>query len=370
MTDKWNSTDIAHFQEQLLEWYDHNQRVLPWRENQDPYRIWVSEVMLQQTKVDTVIPYFNNFMEKFPSIKDLAEAEEEKVLKAWEGLGYYSRVRNLQHAVKEVHEKYEGRVPSDPKLFSSLKGVGPYTAGAVMSIAYELPEPAVDGNVMRVFSRLLCIEEDIGKAKTRKTFEAALPPFLENVPPSQFNQAVMELGAMICTPRSPGCLLCPVQEFCEARMQGKEQILPIKEKKKAAKAREMAAVVLKSPDGRFLFHQREEKGLLAKMWEFPNAGTKQEEPQAEQVQVFIEEHIGMEAVNIEPVQYVEHAFSHLIWNITVYEAETKDNDVTIPEEGHWKWMTLKEAEAYAFPVSHQKILHQQQGEGKQDGSGA
>ena len=195
--------NINTFQNDLISWFKREQRDLPWRKDQDPYKVWVSEIMLQQTRVDTVIPYFNRFIEWFPTIDDLADANEDKVLKAWEGLGYYSRVRNLQSAVKEVREKYNGEVPNTPKEISELKGVGPYTAGAILSIAYGIPEPAVDGNVMRVLSRILSIWDDIAKPSSRKIFEQAVRDLISHDDPSAFNQALMELGALICTPTSP-----------------------------------------------------------------------------------------------------------------------------------------------------------------------
>ncbi len=207
---------------------------MPWRENRDPYRVWVSEVMLQQTRVDTVIPYFINFMREFPDLESLADADEEKLLKAWEGLGYYSRVRNLQTAVREVVAEYGGKVPETRKEISSLKGVGSYTAGAVLSIAYGMPEPAVDGNVMRVLSRVLLIEEDIAKQKTKRLFEDILYDLISTADPSAFNQGLMELGALVCTPRSPGCLLCPVRLHCRAYEAGVQDALPLKSKKEKA----------------------------------------------------------------------------------------------------------------------------------------
>ena len=224
--------NIAGFREDLINWFSEEKRDLPWRKSRDPYKIWVSEVMLQQTRVDTVIPYFNRFMEQFPSIEALSNAEEEKILKAWEGLGYYSRARNLHSAVKEVHEKYGGKVPDDPKEISSLKGVGPYTAGAILSIAYGKPEPAVDGNVMRVLSRVLSIWDDIAKSSTRKIFEEAVRALISHDNPSYFNQALMELGALVCTPTSPSCLLCPVREHCYAFHDGEQEELPVKTKGK------------------------------------------------------------------------------------------------------------------------------------------
>ena len=167
---EWSQEQVKEMQDKLLAWYDQEKRLLPWRENKDPYRIWVSEIMLQQTQVITVIPYFHRFLEWFPTIKDLAEAPEDKLLKAWEGLGYYSRVRNMQHAAQTMVEKFNGEMPRDIKDILSLKGIGPYTAGAIASIAFDLPEPAVDGNVMRVYSRLFCIEDYIADPKSRKIF--------------------------------------------------------------------------------------------------------------------------------------------------------------------------------------------------------
>lgn len=274
MTDRQeiikNQVDVERFREDLLNWFTEEQRELPWRQDQDPYKVWVSEIMLQQTKVDTVIPYFNRFISQFPTIEALSEAEEEKVLKAWEGLGYYSRARNLHAAVKEVHEKYGGKVPDTPKEIASLKGVGPYTAGAILSIAYGVPEPAVDGNVMRVLSRILSIWEDIAKPKTRKTFEEAVRVLISHENPSFFNQALMELGALICTPTSPSCLLCPVREHCHAFEDGTVTELPVKTKTKKQKSIQLAAVVLTDEEGRTLIHKRPNTGLLANLWEFPN----------------------------------------------------------------------------------------------------
>ncbi|MFB4165962.1 A/G-specific adenine glycosylase [Alteribacillus sp. JSM 102045] len=355
--------NVNEFQNDLISWYEHNKRDLPWRKTQDPYRVWVSEIMLQQTKVDTVIPYFNRFLEWFPTPEALAEADEEKVMKAWEGLGYYSRARNLQSAIKEVVEEYGGEVPASKKEFSSLKGVGPYTAGAVLSIAFDQAEPAVDGNVMRVFSRILLINEDIGKSKTRKMFEDIIPEFLEGVQPSQFNQALMELGAIVCTPKSPGCLLCPVQKHCAAREEGIQEELPVKEKKKAPKSKDMAAVILKNKDGQTLFHQRGEKGLLARLWEYPNveipstSGTSAHET----LQHFLKKEFGIDAEIEHKVQKVQHVFSHLVWNITVYEAKALQSSKEIND---CKWLYPNETDAYAFPVSHQKILeaHKEKGD--------
>ncbi|SDW89346.1 A/G-specific DNA-adenine glycosylase [Marinococcus luteus] len=339
------------FQQDLVDWYRHQKRDLPWRRSADPYHIWISEIMLQQTKVDTVIPYYYRFLEAFPTIEALAEAEEDQVMKQWEGLGYYSRARNLHHAVKEVAEEYGGEVPDGKKEFRSLKGVGPYTAGAVLSIAFDKPEPAVDGNVMRVFSRLLCLYEDIGKQSTKSTFEAVLGEILPLTSPSDFNQAVMELGALICTPTSPGCLLCPVQEHCKARAAGVQEELPVKEKKKAPRKQEMAAAIIWNDDGEVLIHQRPDKGLLARLWEFPNTAVENEAERAGEMGAYLEADAHIKPKIDRPVQRVEQTFSHLIWNVHVYEGKAEKSD--LPEG--WRWVPLKEVVNYALPVAHQKI---------------
>ncbi|WP_339060191.1 A/G-specific adenine glycosylase [Tepidibacillus marianensis] len=222
---------ITLFQKQLLQWYQEQKRDLPWRKVRDPYQIWVSEIMLQQTKVETAIPYFEKFIQQFPTLHDLAVAKEEEVLKAWEGLGYYSRARNLHQGVKEVNEKYGGEVPKLKEQILTVPGIGPYTAGAILSIAYGKTEPAVDGNVLRVFSRLFNSFEDVMKAKTKKSIEKEVAHLIPSDAASDFNQSIMELGATVCIPRSPKCSICPISYFCEARREGTQNLLPIKNKK-------------------------------------------------------------------------------------------------------------------------------------------
>ncbi|MGD6966135.1 A/G-specific adenine glycosylase [Rossellomorea vietnamensis] len=345
--------DIEAFKEDLLNWFTAEQRQLPWREDSDPYKVWVSEIMLQQTRVDTVIPYFLNFISKFPTIEALASADEEDVLKAWEGLGYYSRARNLQSAVKEVRDSYGGIVPSEPKEISQLKGVGPYTAGAILSIAYGKPEPAVDGNVMRVLSRILTIWEDIAKPSSRKVFEEAVRKLISHENPSYFNQALMELGALICTPTSPKCLLCPVREHCSAFHEGVQDTLPVKTKKKSVKKLQMAAVVLKNEDGNYLIHKRSAKGLLANLWEFPNCEVDSFGSQRKQLEDFLQEEFNVEAaIENGLLTKIQHIFSHLVWDVDVYVGVIK-NIGDIPDG--LRVVDEEELSTFAFPVSHQKI---------------
>ncbi|MDX8047657.1 A/G-specific adenine glycosylase [Gracilibacillus sp. S3-1-1] len=351
---KYASTiNISNFQKDLITWFEEEQRMLPWRENQDPYRVWVSEIMLQQTKVDTVIPYFNNFMEKFPTVTALAEAPEQDVLKAWEGLGYYSRARNLQTAVREVVEQYDAKVPDDPKQFGDLKGVGPYTQGAVLSIAFDKAEPAVDGNVMRVLSRVLLIEEDIAKPKTRKTFEAAVRELISQENPSAFNQGLMELGALVCTPTKPSCLLCPVQEHCIAYREGVEQTLPIKKKKVKQSFRSYFALVLEDEAGNILLEQRPSEGLLAQLWQFPMVDTKEVDEQ--HLAAYIQEKFQIEIVSTKDLEPVKHVFSHLTWHLDVKFIRIK-GEPTI--SNNMVKLTRQAIEQYPLPVSHQNIYKQ------------
>lgn len=341
------------FEADLINWFYENKRDLPWRRDRNPYKIWVSEVMLQQTRVDTVIPYFEHFIEQFPTLEALAYADEQKVLKAWEGLGYYSRVRNLQEAVREVCTTYNGQIPNTREEITKLKGVGPYTAGAILSIAFNQKEPAVDGNVMRVMSRILLIEDDISKAKTRKIFEQALYEIMSDKDPSAFNQGLMELGALVCTPTSPGCLLCPVRNHCRAYEAGMETKLPIKKGKTKVTFKELAALILYNDHHEVLIEKRPEQGLLANLWQFPNHETKELENQKTELKQYMHETYGLQIEMKEKVQTVEHTFSHLKWNITVYEAQVLSGVVN---KENTRWVNHETIEDYPFPVSHQKII--------------
>jgi len=351
--------NILQFQQDLIDWFIREQRILPWRKDKDPYKIWVSEVMLQQTRVETVIPYFNNFIEKFPTIEALANAEEEKVLKAWEGLGYYSRVRNLQSAVKEVAEKYGGRVPDDAKELSKLKGVGPYTKGAILSIAYGIPEPAVDGNVMRVLSRILMIEDDISKQKTRKLFENAVRELISPDQPSEFNQGLMELGALICTPKSPSCLLCPVQRHCLAFGEGLQDELPVKTTKKTTKTVVINALILRNDTGHILVQKRPSEGLLANLWELPNHEMKlhSAQDQMEQLKHFMKEKYQLDVTIENHFMNLKHEFSHLIWNIAVYNGYVSGSSAEhFVQKENCMFLPLEDVLRLPFPVSYRKIL--------------
>ncbi|SDI55638.1 A/G-specific DNA-adenine glycosylase [Planococcus glaciei] len=350
--------DKLQFQKDLIGWFSEEKRDLPWRRTADPYQIWISEIMLQQTRVDTVIPYYKRFIEKFPTLHDLAAADEEVLLKQWEGLGYYSRARNLQAGVREVAENYGGIVPNSRKEISALKGVGPYTAGAVLSIAYGIPEHAVDGNVMRVLSRILLIEEDIAKPKTRKIFEEAVTEIISHEDPSSFNQGLMELGALICTPTSPKCLLCPVREHCAAFHEGKQQDLPIKTKAKKTKALQYAMFAIRSGET-VLMEKRPESGLLANMWQFPMVELTEEILPVE-IEEQLSESFRGTVSNAEKITSFKHVFSHLTWNVDGYIANGEN--LIVPP--HMKWVTAEELELLPIsgPVQKMKTVLKQRGD--------
>nr|WP_148335176.1 MULTISPECIES: A/G-specific adenine glycosylase [Bacillus] len=349
--------EVDDFQEDLITWFRNEQRSLPWRVDQDPYKIWVSEIMLQQTRVDTVIPYFNRFIDWFPTLYDFAEADEEKILKAWEGLGYYSRVRNLHTAVKEVTEKYGGTVPDNVKDIMGLKGVGPYTAGAILSIAYGKPEPAVDGNVMRVLSRILLIKEDIAKPKTRKIFEDAVRALISHENPSFFNQALMELGALICTPGTPHCLLCPVNTHCVAFSKGEQTELPIKTKAKKSKQVHLISAILKNKENKILVQKRPSSGLLANLWEFPSISLEKKVLNRNVYEdEFALKYQSRIRLSSDKFVQIQHVFSHLKWNIDAYIGIVDEEiPFELMEDHRLKWVSQDEMKELAFPVPFQKM---------------
>jgi A/G-specific adenine glycosylase len=348
------SQDVVHtIQKELLEWYDANKRDLPWRQDKDPYKIWVSEIMLQQTRVDTVIPYFKKFINQFPTLNDLAQASDEQVVKAWEGLGYYSRVRNLHSAVKEVAAHYGGKVPDEPDQISKLKGVGPYTTGAILSIAYDKKVPAVDGNVMRVFSRLFALTDDIARVSTRKKMEKIADLLIPEENPGDFNQALMELGAMICTPTSPQCLFCPVRSVCHAYEQGIQNELPYKKKAKPPVPVHVLFVWI-SWGNDVLLEKRPDTGLLAGMWGLPTWEINGKISPLQAVkEICQKERIPVKLLSIKGE--FDHIFSHRRWKVTVIQADVSEKLEQIPD--NWNWIDKGDLQQKALPNVYQKALH-------------
>lgn len=315
-----DSFDFKKLVQPLQTWFQRNARVLPWRENPLAYYVWVSEIMLQQTRVEAVKPYFDRFIRELPDVKALAECPEDKLLKLWEGLGYYNRVRNLKVAANQILEEYDGVIPSEYEELLKLKGIGHYTAGAIASIAYGKPVPAVDGNVLRVISRVTADNSDIMKQSVKSGMEKVLFQLMNDVQygnsviPSIFNQALMELGATVCVPNgAPHCDECPWYELCEARKQDRIAEIPVKSKAKARKIEEKTVFIIK--DGEQLaLHKREKKGLLAGLYELPNTEGHLTEKEAIE---YIKKQ-GYTPVRIQAVTDAKHIFSHVEWHMKGY----------------------------------------------------
>lgn len=299
----------------LLHWFEYNRRILPWREDPTPYHVWVSEIMLQQTRVEAVKGYYDRFLTYLPEIKDLAQATEETLLKLWEGLGYYNRVRNMQKAALVIMEQYDGEMPGDYEKLRGLPGIGDYTAGAIASIAFGLPYPAVDGNVLRVMSRIACNRADITKDATKRT----LTEDLKSIMPKEsgdFNQSLMELGATVCIPNGkPLCEQCPVMHLCRAFQNGQEMQLPVKAPKKERRI-EKRTVYLVFLGDKVLLHRREEKGLLAGLWEFPNCIREKSNRNGKKA---------------------KHIFSHVEWHMEGIRIEVQNREEMTEQEHLEYW---------------------------------
>lgn len=364
----WEEGKIASFREKLLAWYDANKRALPWRRTQDPYKIWISEIMLQQTRVDTVIPYYERFLDWFPTIADLAQAPEERLLKAWEGLGYYSRVRNMQKAAQQIMEDHGGVFPSSYEKISKLKGIGPYTAGAIASIAFGLPEPAVDGNVMRVLARLFEVDYDIGVPTNRKIFQAMMEFLIDPDRPGDFNQALMDLGSDIESPINPRPEESPVKEFSAAYQHGTMDRYPIKAPKKKPVPVHLTAFIIKDSQGRYLLEKNEREGLLSGFWHFPLIEVDSLSENLGQLSLLDGQ--GHLVDNPEILSFeqdydlvidwqdrsypiVQHVFSHRKWQVQLRYGLVKEGKQSTSEST--VWLLPEEFSAYPFAKPQQKI---------------
>ena len=364
----WEEEKIASFRRKLLAWYDANKRDLPWRRTQDPYNIWISEIMLQQTRVDTVIPYYERFLDWFPTIEDLANAPEEKLLKAWEGLGYYSRVRNMQKAAQQMMENHEGVFPSSYEEISKLKGIGPYTAGAIASIAFGLPEPAVDGNVMRVLARLFEVDYDIGVPTNRKIFQAMMEILIDPARPGDFNQALMDLGSDIESPVNPRPEESPVKEFSAAYQHGTMDRYPIKAPKKKPVPVYLTAFIIKDSQGRYLLEKNEREGLLSGFWHFPLIEVDSLSENLGQLSLLdVQGHLvdNPDILSFEQdydlvidwqdrsYPIVQHIFSHRKWQVQIRYGLVKEGEELASEST--VWLTPEEFSDYPFAKPQQKI---------------
>ena len=307
--------DLVKIVQPLVDWYRENKRDLPWRHNPDAYRVWISEIMLQQTRVEAVRPFFEQFIKALPKVEDVAVCPEEQLLKLWEGLGYYNRVRNMQKAAQQIMVDHEGIFPDTYEEILQLKGIGNYTAGAISAFAYGIPKPAVDGNVLRVISRITGSYEDIMKQSVRKKIENTLEQVIPSDAASDFNQGLIELGAIVCVPNGePKCEECPVKEYCIACKENLTTEIPVKKKAKARKIEERTILIFK--DGkRIAIRKRPAKGLLAGLYEFPNVEGKLSMDEVTEYS----KTIGLMPVRVQELPEAKHIFSHIEWHMTGYE---------------------------------------------------
>ncbi|MEL6820341.1 MAG: A/G-specific adenine glycosylase [Calditrichota bacterium] len=347
--------DIPAFQKMLLVWYDANKRDLPWRHTSDAYAIWLSEVMLQQTQVKTVIPYYKRWLELFPDINTLAAADQDRVLKAWEGLGYYSRARQFHKAANIVSYDLAGKIPDSYAEFLALPGVGEYTAAAVQSIAFGGAYAVVDGNVKRVLARLFEIDKPVNDASSKKDFQLWADRLLYAERSGDYNQAVMELGATVCKPRNPDCSNCPVKSCCAANKNKSSDLFPRRKAKKAVPHYKMSAGVIKR-DNRFLIVRRPENGLLGGLWEFPSGKTEGDVITELDCVESVRNTVGLEVSVNRKIATVKHAYSHFKVEMDVFACSYQDGTVQLKEASDYRWVTREELADYAFPGVNNKFL--------------
>ena len=334
----------------LLDWYRHNRRDLPWRHTRDPYPVLVSEIMLQQTRAETVKPYFHRFMAALPTVEALASADEPTLLKLWEGLGYYSRVRNLQKAARAVMEYHGGVIPADFDALLKLPGVGRYTAGAVASIAYDIPVPAVDGNVLRVLARLTGDDTDILSPAAKKTAETTLAPLVPSPDAGDFTQSLIELGALVCVPGDPKCMDCPLHLLCEAKQTGRERDLPVRITKTKRRVEDRTVLVIRCADGlgtsRIALRKRPAEGLLGGLYEFP---CMEGHATSEEVGKHLAD-LGLKVTAVTPLSTAKHLFSHIEWRMMGYAVEVESIPDAVED---WFFAPVSQLDdTYAIPSAY------------------
>lgn len=344
------------FRHDLAAWYRHAARVMPWRRTTDPYRIWISEVMLQQTRVDQAQPYYERFTEAFPTVERLAAAPLDEVLLRWEGLGYYARARHLHRAAQVIVEDFGGRLPETYDAIRRLPGVGPYTAAAVLSIAFGQPHAVLDGNVARVLSRAFTIGDDVKRTSTRRRLQALADRLIPPSDPGDFNQAMMELGATVCTPRAPACPGCPVRPVCGAYAEGRPEAYPVTSKKPPVPHYDVAVGIVFNEQGEVLIQRRKEGGLLGGLWEFP--GGKREEGEALEAACARElrEELGIGAEVEAPLTRIDHAYSHFKVTLHAFRCRVLHGTPASREGQPIRWTRPDCLGQYAFPRANRRLI--------------
>jgi len=343
------------FRRAVAGWYGKHQRAMPWRNTDDPYKIWVSEVMLQQTQVATVEPYYHRFVDRFPTIHHLASALLDEVMKAWEGLGYYGRARHLHRAAKDIVSRFGGHVPDNIDGLLSLPGIGRYTAGAILSIAYDRPVPILDGNVKRLLTRVFHITENVDKTGTQKILWELAETLLPRARAGNFNQGMMELGAVVCKPAQPLCDSCPLAGICKAKRLSIQKDLPVRSSRKSIPHYDVTAGIIWK-DGKFLITRRPPKGLLGGLWEFPGGKLEKGEDLESCLIREIREELGIRIEVLEPMISVRHAYSHFRITLHAFRCKYAGGKIRLLECDDYRWITSQELTAFAFPAADHRII--------------
>jgi A/G-specific adenine glycosylase len=339
----------------LESWFNKSQRTMPWRTHSSPYYTWISEIMLQQTQVVTVIPYFERFITLFPTLEDLAKANQDSVLKAWEGLGYYSRARNLHKAAKVICESFNGIIPNDYTEIQKIPGIGPYTGAAIVSIAYEIPVSVVDGNVLRVFSRFWGIYDDIRLPKVRDVLFKKLNAYVGQIKPSVFNQAIMELGALICTPKKPKCTDCALGDDCFANKFLKQTDLPVKSKSKPVPTYNIVVGLIYF-NNKLLIAKRKEEKMLGGLWEFPGGKINDNESEKQALIREVQEEVNLDITITQKLGTIKHAYSHFKINLHAYICSSITKEAVAISASKLEWINENKLDNYAFPTANKKLF--------------
>lgn len=340
----------------LAAWFSKNKRTLPWREDPEPYSIWLSEVILQQTRVEQGLPYFFRFIERFPSVDVLAAASEDDVLRLWEGLGYYSRGRNLHRAARYVIEELAGDLPSTYSDWLALPGVGPYTAAAISSIAFGEQQAVLDGNVIRVLSRLLALDEVHSTSSARRKLQMAAQALLDPENPGRHNEAMMELGALVCSPTSPACPECPLREGCRASRIGRMTDFPVRKPKKAIPHHDISVAIIRDSENRIFIQQRSREAMLGGLWEFPGGKVEEGESAEDACIREVKEEIGLEVLPIRKLAAIDHAYSHFRITLHAFECLLTAMGTEPQTDSPSAWIAKEAFSDYAFPRANRRLL--------------
>ena len=349
-------------QDQLLSWFSEHQRDLPWRQTYDPYQVWISEIMLQQTQVKTALPYFDRWMKTLPTIQNVAAAEEDTILKLWEGLGYYSRARNIHKAAHMIMKEHGGIFPNEYEKIRALPGIGPYTAGAISSIAFNQDRPIVDGNIIRLIARLLDYRENT-RTNVKPFWEWA-EKLISKGEARNFNQAMMEFGALACTPQSPSCATCPLQLECKAYKAGTVSDIPNRGSKQEKVPIQVAIAVITDPQNanKFFIQKRQHGGLMGGLWEFPGGKCKEGETPKKALKREIHEELGISLKNIKPMKRIKHAYTKFVVDLHCFKAEVNEGIINPKVAIDHQWVALDELANFPFPAANVKLIEHLKGD--------